>query len=78
MAVNYVQASGRDIADLVEKIEDAVEGSPNIAVAAACIVVAALSQNPDIAPARLQYIVKAVSELMATTLFIEEEVGESN
>ena len=78
MPINYVVASGKDIADLVDRIEDVVAGYPNVAVAAACIVVAALSQNPDVSPDTLQNIVKSVSELMTATLFGTSNTGESN
>jgi hypothetical protein len=78
MPINYVSASGKDIADLVDKIEDVVEGTSNLHVSIACIVVAALAQNPEIPPDRLQDVVKGVSEYMAASLFDESEIGAVN
>jgi hypothetical protein len=78
MPVNYVQASGKDIAELVDRIETAVEGTPDIHVSIACIVVAALAQNPDVSPAKLQECVKSVSEYMAASLFDESPAGAVN
>lgn len=78
MAINYIQASGKDIAELVDRIEEVVEGAPNIHVSIACIVVAALAQNPEIAPEKLQECVKGVSEYLAAFLFDESGTGAVN
>lgn len=78
MPINYVQASGKDIAELVDRIEDVIEGQPNIHVSIACIVVATLAQNPEIAPEKLQEVVKSISELMAASLFDESVIGAVN
>ena len=78
MPISYVQASGKDIADLVDRIEDVVEGVPNIHLSIACIVVAALAQNPQINPDRLQECVKGVSEYLAACLFDESTMGAVN
>jgi hypothetical protein len=76
--INYVAASGKDIAELVDKIETVVEGTSNVHVSIACIVVATLAQDPDVAPDRLQQIVRGVSEYMAASLFNESPVGAVN
>lgn len=78
MPINYVQANGKDVAALVDRIEDTIEGEPNIYVCIACFIVAALSQNPNITPERLQDVVKGLSEYMSASLFDESNMGAVN
>lgn len=78
MPINYFQASGKEVAELVDKVESVVEGQPNIHVSIACIIVACLAQNPEVAPEQLQNIVKGISEYMAASLFNETQIGASN
>jgi hypothetical protein len=67
--INYIAASGKDIADIVNRIENVVEGEANVHVSVSCIIVACLAQNPSISPEQLQNCVKGVSEYMAANLF---------
>jgi hypothetical protein len=60
--------SGKEISEIVDIIEDAIEGLPANQVAIACLVVAIFSQNPDAAPAVVQQCVQSMSELMAAAL----------
>jgi hypothetical protein len=69
MSITYISASGKDIARIVEKIEDVVVGEQNVNVALGCLVVAVLVQKPEIAPAQLQEIVKGASEWLASNLY---------
>ena len=78
MSINYVQASGKDIADLVDRIEDVVEGHSNVHVSIASLVVAILAQNPEVSPEKLQECVKGVSEYLAACLFDESRIGSVN
>jgi hypothetical protein len=78
MPVNYIEISGKEVAELVARIEDTVEGYPNPAVMMACICVAALAQNPEISPSKLQECVQATSELLASTLLDESPSGAVN
>ena len=73
MRLNYVQTSGQDVANIVDSIEDVVEGIPNILVTTACLVVAVLAQNPEISPERLQDVVKGLSEYIAVSVFDVKE-----
>lgn len=74
MQINYFQASGKEVAELVDKIETVVDGESNVIVSIACIVVATLSQNPEVAPDTLQSIVKGVSEYIAASVFNTSKV----
>lgn len=78
MPINYVQASGADVAEVVNVIEDAVEGYANLHVSVACLVVAILAQNPDVEANKLQKMVKGLSEYMAANLFDESASGAVN
>lgn len=73
---DYVYVSGKDIAELVDQIDGVVEGVPNVHVTTACLVVAILAQQPDIAPDKLQECVKGASEFIAAVLF--GKTGEMN
>jgi hypothetical protein len=78
MSISYVQASGKDIADLVDKIEDVVDGYTSVHVSIAAIVVSILAQKPDVAPDKLQEAVKGVSEYLAASLFNESPTQAVN
>jgi hypothetical protein len=69
MALSYVAASGKDVADMVAEIEEVVQGKSNVLVSISCLVVATLAQNPDVAPDKLQEVVKSLSEQLSATLF---------
>ena len=78
MPVNYVEASGKDVAEIVALIEDAVEGYPNFVVAMACIAVAILSQNQEVAPDQMRDIVQGATEYIAASLSNESPSGAVN
>lgn len=68
MSVNYIKATPEDIKRIVDRIETVIEGEQNTNVAIACVVVAVLSQKPDIPPNDLPVVVKDVSEFLAAYL----------
>lgn len=70
--ITYQTPSGKVVADLVEKIEDVLEGEPTVNVYAACLVLAILSQKPDVTTTRLQETVKLTSEALMATLLAED------
>jgi hypothetical protein len=78
MPANYVTVSGKDISDLVDQIEDVVDGHPSMNVAISCFVVAILSQNPEVDPETLQTCVKGLSEYVSASLFNESASGSVN
>lgn len=76
--INQFNPSGRDVAELVDRIEKAVDGENNIVVSTACIVVSALAQDPDVSPDKLVKIVEEVSSLIAMILFDGSPTGAVN
>ena len=68
MAISYIRASGKDIAELVESIDKAVDGHPSSHVSIACIVVAVMAQKPNITKEVLQDAVKGVSDWLSLHL----------
>lgn len=73
--LSYVTTSGADIEKLVNKIERVIDGELNTNVSLACIVVAIFAQQPDIAPEKLQEVVKGMSEWLAAYLHGEGQVN---
>jgi hypothetical protein len=63
-----MQFSGKEISDIVDRIEEAVEGLPANSVAIACMIVAIFSQNSDAAPDVVRDCVQSMSEVMAAAL----------
>lgn len=72
--ITYMTPSGKEVSALVAKIEDLLEGEPTINVFTACLVLACLSQKPDVTGERLQTTIKRASEVLMTTLLGEAEV----
>lgn len=68
MAISYTRTSGKDIAELVDAIENVVNGHPSSHVAVSCMIVAILSQKQDITKEVLQEAVKGVSDWLSMYL----------
>lgn len=77
MSLTYIKATGEQIEEIVDQIEDVIEGYPTSHVSIACLVVAILAQKPDLDPDKLQHVIKSVSEVIAAQIF-EPEEGEVN
>jgi hypothetical protein len=78
MPINYIKADGGAIEAIVDQIEDVLEGLPTSHVTVACLVVAILSQMPDIGADKLQELVKGASEYIAVCLLDESKSGAIN
>lgn len=68
MTTTYTRIDSRDVARIIDRIENVIEGEGIMEVSAACIVVAILAQNPKLDPEKLGETVKGVSEYLAAVL----------
>lgn len=78
MSIQYIKASGKEIVEITDRIEHAVNGYPSAHVSMACIIIAVMAQKPDVAPETLQDCVKGVSEWIAACLFDGSGSGAIN
>lgn len=65
MNEGYVKVNSDELQELVDRIEDAVDGEQPVHISIACLIVAIYAQKPDVAPDKLKEIVKGMSEWMA-------------
>jgi hypothetical protein len=69
MPITYTKVTGPEIAEIVDDIEQAVNGYKSMHVTIGCLIVAILAQRPDMDPIELQGVVKSASEWLAMTIF---------
>ncbi len=71
MRLSYLKIRGIDVSELVDRIENAVDGEPNSHVSIACLAVAIVAQKPDIPVEELVELIRGTSEYLAAHLFVE-------
>ena len=70
-----VQASGEDIFQIVQRIENAMGEIPLAHAVIAALSIAVTLQNPNISEEKLQQAVKGASQWICMFLSMEESIG---
>lgn len=76
MSITYAKVNGADLEELVEEIEEVVEGNDPVKICMSCMIIAIMQQAPEITPQRLSDVIKSLSEYLSALL--SEDQGSIN